>query len=185
MAGPGDFSNTLLILWATQALTPQVGLANAATAAMLLYVGYNIVYTISCYVSGSLADQFPKNRVLAIGYALAVIPAAVLLMPGESLFKFGVVFGFSGLYMGVWETVESTTAATLLPGEIRGIGFGVLATVNAIGDFVSSAAVGFLWVLSPTWAMSFVIATSLAGAAVIAGTRPRLSERANGNESAN
>jgi MFS family permease len=173
VAGLGDFSNTLLILWATQALTPRLGLGEAASTAMLLYVGYNVVYTVSNYYSGVVADRFPKNRVLAIGYALAVIPAIGLLLPGDSLVKFAVIFGVSGLYMGVWETLESTAAATLLPGSVRGVGFGVLSTVNGIGDLVSSAAVGLLWVVSPVWAMAFVIVTSLAGAGIIATTRPR------------
>jgi predicted MFS family arabinose efflux permease len=172
IAGLGDFSNTLLILWATEAWTARYGLGRAARLAMLFYVGYNVVYTISCYVSGALADRFPKRWVLAIGYATAVIPAVALLWPGASLLKFAIVFGFSGLYMGVWETLESTTAATLLPGATRGVGFGVLATVNGLGDLVSSALVGLLWVISPAAAMSLVIVTSLAGAAVIATTRP-------------
>ena len=172
IAGTGDFSNTLLILWATQAWTPRFGTERAASLAMGFYIGYNVVYTASCYVSGLLADRFPKHRVLAVGYAVAAIPALALLWPGDAFAKFGVVFGFAGLYMGVWETLENTTAATLLPGGVRGKGFGVLATVNGLGDFVSSAAVGVLWVVSPGWAMGFVIATSLTGAAVIFRTRP-------------
>jgi MFS family permease len=172
IAGLGDFSNTLLILWATQAFTGRFGFERAASIAMLFYVGYNVVYTASCYVSGTLADRYPKNRVLAIGYSLAVIPAVALILPGDSLLKFGIVFAFSGLYMGVWETLESTTAATLLPAPVRGTGFGVLATVNGLGDFLSSAAVGSLWVVSPVWAMSFVIGMSVTGAAIIAATRP-------------
>ena len=172
LAGMGDFSNTLLILWATQAWTPRYGLARAATLAMGFYVGYNVIYTISCYTSGMLADRFPKHLVLAIGYSFAVIPASALIWPGASFIKFAIVFAFSGLYMGVWETLESTTSATMLPANFRGIGFGVLATINGIGDFVSSALVGSLWVLSPIAAMAFVIATSLAGAALIARTKP-------------
>jgi MFS family permease len=172
LAGTGDFSNTLLILWATQAFSGRFGMARAATIAMLFYVGYNVVYTASCYASGLLADRFPKNRVLAIGYSIAVIPAVALLWPGASFVKFAIVFGFSGLYMGVWETLENSAAATLLPASVRGVGFGVLATVNGLGDFISSALVGFLWVISPAWAMLFVIAVSLTGAAIIAGTKP-------------
>ncbi len=172
VAGAGDFSNTLLILWATQAFSARFGMAWAATIAMLFYVGYNVVYTVSCYASGLLADRFPKNRVLAIGYSIAVIPAIALMWPGASFVKFAIVFGFSGLYMGVWETLENSTAATLLPASVRGVGFGVLATVNGLGDFISSASVGFLWVISPVWAMLFVIAVSLTGAAIIAGTNP-------------
>lgn len=172
VAGAGDFSNTLLILWATQAFSARFGLTRAATIAMIFYAGYNVVYTVSCYASGMLADRFPKNHVLAIGYSIAVIPAIALIWPGASFLKFAIVFGFSGLYMGVWETVESSTAAILLPASVRGVGFGVLSTVNGLGDFISSAAVGFLWVLSPVWAMVFVIVVSLTGAAIIAGTHP-------------
>lgn len=168
LAGVGDFSNTLLILWATQAWSPVYGRVRATTLSMIFYVGYNVVYTVSCYASGTLADSLPKKAVLAAGYALAVVPAAALLLPGASLTKFAVVFGVSGLYMGVWETLESATSATLLPERIRGLGFGVLATVNGLGDLVSSAVVGVLWVLHPGAAMGFVIATSLSGAALIA-----------------
>jgi MFS family permease len=168
VAGIGDFSNTLLIFWATQAWIPRNGKAEAVTMAMLFYVGYNVVYTVSCYVSGLLADRFPKHWVLSIGYSLAVIPAVALLWPGDALAKFAIVFGFSGLYMGVWETLESSTAATMLPAETRGTGFGLLATVNGVGDFVSSALVGLLWTFSPAAAMAFVMVMSLAGAAIIA-----------------
>jgi MFS family permease len=171
VAGLGDFSNTLLILFATQAWTPRLGAVRAATIAMGFYVGYNVVYTISCSVAGSLADRLPKHRVLAGGYALAAVPAATLLVPGESFVKFAVVFGLSGLYMGFWETVESTSAATYLPADVRGTGFGVLATVNGIGDLISSILVGALWAIAPVTAMTFVIATSLVGAAIIASGR--------------
>src|SRR5262249_2931119 len=132
IAGAGDYSNTLLILWATQAFHDSYGLETAATLAMAFYVVYNVVYTISCYVSGMLADRFPKNRVLATGYALAVIPAVALLVPGDPLIRFGLAFAFAGLYMGVWETVENSSAAILLPKEVRGVGFGVLATINGL-----------------------------------------------------
>ncbi|HJT31552.1 MAG TPA: MFS transporter [Pirellulales bacterium] len=167
VAGMGDFSNTLLILWATEAWTPQLGLEKAAWWAILFYVGYNAVYTVSCYVSGMLADRFPKHIMLALGYSVAVVPATALVLPGVSFAKFAVVFAFSGLYMGVWETLENSTAAQLLPKETRGVGFGVLATVNGLGDFASSALVGLLWTVSPLAAMSFVAGMSLIGAGII------------------
>jgi MFS family permease len=170
IAGAGDFSNTFLILWATQAFGSRYGMTKGAVIAMLFYVAYNIVYTISCYVAGTFADRFPKHIVLAIGYSMGAIPAIALMLPGASFIKFAVVFGFTGLYMGVYETVENATAATLLPAPVRGIGFGTLATVNGMGDLISSIVVGCLWVASPVLAMSFVIVTSLTGAVIIAST---------------
>jgi MFS family permease len=174
IAGIGNFSNTLLILWATQAFSHRYGWTKGVVFAMLFYVAYNIVYTISCYVSGNFADRFPKHWVLAIGYVIAIIPALALMFPSASFVKFAVVFGFSGLYMGVWETLESATAATLLPSSIRGTGFGILATVNGTGDLISSVVVGCLWGASPILAMSFVVITSLIGAGIIANTSNQL-----------
>jgi MFS family permease len=172
IAGAGNFSNTFLILWATQAWTPRFGAAHAAMLGMAFYVGYNIIYTICCYVSGTLADRFPKHWVLSTGYALAVVPAGALIWPGASILKFAIAFAFSGLYMGVWETVESSTSATMLPGNVRGVGFGLLATVNGIGLLISSILVGLLWRLAPPAAMGYVIVVSLVGAGMIASTRP-------------
>jgi MFS family permease len=173
IAGAGDFSNALLILWATQAWAPRLGLVRATHQAMLFYVGYNVFYAVSCYVSGALADRFPKRWVLAIGYSLGIVPALALLFAGDSVALYALAFGVSGIYMGIWETVESATSAEMLPAAMRGTGFGVLATVNGIGDLVSSVLVGALWVLSPAAAMTFVMVTSLAGAAIIAASRPQ------------
>jgi len=167
IAGLADFSNTLLILWATQAWTPRLGVVAAARWAMLFYVGYNVVYMVSCSVAGALADRFRKVHVLASGYLLAAIPAMALLIPGDSFLKFSAVFGLSGVYMGFWETVEGSAAAELLPSDVRGVGFGVLATVNGIGDLFSSILVGVLWTVAPVLAMSAVIVLCVVGALVV------------------
>lgn len=172
IAGMGDFSNALLILWAAQAWTPRLGATQAAHLAMAFYIGYNVIYTASCYISGSLADRFPKKWVLSIGYSLAIVPAVTLSIADSSIALFAIAFAFSGVYTGVWETLENATAATILPESTRGVGFGVLATVNGIGDFASSVSVGVLWAISPIAAMSFVAITSLVGAALIATTHP-------------
>jgi predicted MFS family arabinose efflux permease len=172
IAGLGDYSKLLLVLWATTAFREWMASEEAVLLGMAYYVGYNLVYMLSCSASGMLADHWPKNGVLAGGYALAVVPAIALLLPLNPFVRFGLAFGFAGLYMGVWETVESTTAATLLSKEIRGTGFGLLDTVNGIGDFFSSLIVGFVWQsVSPAAAMGFVMMTSLAGAVVIGSLR--------------
>lgn len=50
-----------------------------------------------------------------------------------------------GAYVGIEETIEDSLAAELLPDKLRGTGFGTLAVVNGMGDFVSSLGVGWLW----------------------------------------
>lgn len=68
---------------------------------------------------------------------------------GLSFGKFALIFASAGVYMGVWETLENNTAAIMLPPKVRGLGFGVLATITGLGDFLASAVVGALWVFSP------------------------------------
>jgi MFS family permease len=181
VAGLGDFSKTLLILFATQAWSARLGAARAVSTAMAYYVGYNVILIASSYASGALADRAPKAKVLAWGYAMAGLSGAALLWPGASFAKFAVAFAASALAGGVSETVESSSAAVYLPDSARGAGFGLLATVNGIGDVVSSAVVGVLWTNSPEAAMAFVIVLSAAGALIVGSTpAPPLTRMADG-----
>jgi MFS family permease len=50
----------------------------------------------------------------------------------------------SGIYIAAEETLEKAAAAEFLPRDLRSLGFGILACVNAVGDMVSSLYVGFL-----------------------------------------
>jgi MFS-type transporter involved in bile tolerance (Atg22 family) len=45
----------------------------------------------------------------------------------------------------VEETLEDSFCAELVGEEHHGIAFGTLATVNGVGDFLSSVIVGTLW----------------------------------------
>src|SRR6185436_1855031 len=65
--GAGDFAHTMLILLATQKLTPSLGPARAASAAVGLYVAHNVFYAAFAYAAGWLADHFKKSLVLSAG----------------------------------------------------------------------------------------------------------------------
>jgi MFS family permease len=167
--GAGDFSHTLLIMYATKMLTPEVGMARAASLAVGLYTLHNVFYAGSAYVSGWLSDFLPHRKlVLASGYALAGITAILLTTATHSLWLLGVIFVLAGLYVGTKEALEDSLGAEIVPKEQHGMAFGTLAAVNAVGDFVSSLAVGFLWsVVSVQAAFSFSAALSFLGAFLI------------------
>lgn len=143
--GAGDFAHTLLILLATQKLTPALGAAKAASIAVGLYVLHNVCYAGFAFIAGTLADRFPKNLLLSVGYALAALMAlAVILLP-LTPWTLALVFVVGGIYVGVEETLEDSFCAALVPEEQHGMAFGTLATVNGVGDFLSSVVVGALW----------------------------------------
>lgn len=144
--GAGDFSHTLLIMYATKMLAAQYGMARAASLAVILYTLHNVFYAGSAYISGWLSDRVPHRRsVLAAGYGLAVVTALLLCTGTHSLWLLGAIFVLAGLYIGTEEALEDSVAAEIVPREQHGMAFGTLAAVNAVGDFLSSLLVGALW----------------------------------------
>ena len=167
--GSGDFSHTLLILYATRMLTPIHGASRAASIAIGLYTLHNVFYAASAYLSGWISDHVPRRKViLAAGYGLAGMTAILLMAAPSSLWLLGMIFMLAGLYVGTEEALEDALAAELIPTEQHGMAFGTLAAVNAVGDFLSSLIVGFLWAaLSVKAAFSFSAVLFFVGALMI------------------
>jgi MFS family permease len=171
--GAGDFAHTLLILLATQKLTPAFGAAKAASIAVALYVMHNIFYATFALVAGWLADHFKKNRVLAAGYFLAAIMALAIMVLPFTIWSFALIFIFGGIYVAVEETLEDSFCAELVEKEHHGMAFGVLATVNGVGDFCSSIIVGALWTaFGTTTALAYSFVLFLAGAIMVLMAQP-------------
>jgi MFS family permease len=167
--GSGDFSHTLLILYASRMLAPAHGAAGAASLAVGLYTLHNVFYAGSAYVSGWISDHVPHRKaILAGGYALAGVTAIFLTTTPASLWLLGGLFMLAGIYVGTEEALEDSLAAELIPKEQHGMAFGTLAAVNAVGDFLSSLVVGFLWsAVSARAAFSFSAVLFFLGAILI------------------
>jgi MFS family permease len=166
--GIGDFAPTLLILRATQILSPRMGVGRAAAIAVGLYTFYNVVSAATSYPAGALGDRIGKRGLLALGYLAGVASYAGFIFEPPTIFVLAGLFGLAGIHAGVMASLEKSLAAELLPAEVRGSGFGVLATVNGIGDLVSSVVVGALWsAVSPAAGFLYAGVFTLAGAILI------------------
>jgi MFS family permease len=167
--GISDFSHTLLILYATTTLTPQVGLVQASALAAFFYIIRNIVYAASSFPVGYLGDILGKKRILVAGYLLATLMFVGFIVLQPSVWTFIALFSVAGLYIATEDALEGAIAGGMLKDESRNTGFGVLGTVNGIGDLISSAVVGMLWtILAPFYGFLFAAIVSVAGAAVLA-----------------
>jgi MFS family permease len=121
-------------------------MAGAATVAVGLYTLHNVFYAGSAYTSGWISDHVPQRKyILAAGYALAGVTAILLTTAATHLGLLALIFILAGIYVGTQEALEDSLAAELIPREQHGLAFGTLAAVNAVGDFLSSLVVGFLW----------------------------------------
>jgi len=104
----------------------------------------------------------PLNEagLLALGYGLAAVMGIGWIIAVPSVWMLGLLFALGGTFIAAEDALEGALAADLLPEDVRGTGYGVLATVNGLGDFLSSIIVGALWTaFNP--AVGFAYATLL------------------------
>jgi MFS family permease len=159
--GCGDFSRTLLILYATQHMTGSFFTLRGATAAVALYVLHNAISALASFPIGSLADRIGHRRVVVGGYLFAAATTFGFALAPPTPAWLLILFVCSGTYIASEEVAEKSYAASLLPAARRGAGMGLLAATNGVGDMVSSALVGTLWALFPEHAWGFGVAAAL------------------------
>lgn len=171
--GCGDFSRTLLILYAAQHMTGALLTLRGASAAVALYVLHNAVSAAAALPIGVLADRLGHHRVLVVGYSLAATTTlAFACVPARPAWLL-LLFVASGVYIACQEVAEKAYAVALLPAARKGTGLGLLAATNGIGDLLSSALVGSLWAWTstPAWGFAAAALFQLAGALMLAFTR--------------
>jgi len=169
----GNIAATLLILRASELLTPGHGKNTAAQLALALYTAYNIAATVISIPAGRHGDRRSLASILVGGTAAFAIAYAVLALTPASLPILAVGFVLAGIGIGCVETAETAAVAHRAPQPLRGSAFGLLATVQSLGNFTASAIAGLLWTLiSPTAAFLYAAAWMLV--ALIAFTAGRV-----------
>lgn len=169
----GNVATTLLILRATTLLHHgHRSITSATAAAVIVYAAHNLFAAGVAYGGGHWLDRGSARRVFASGAALYVLAYAGFAFAPHSWPPLLLAFVLAGSGIGLAETAESTLFARLLPDHLRGSGFGVLGSVQSVGDFASSAAVGLLWaVVSPTVAFLYAAGWMLLSLAAVLGAR--------------
>lgn len=170
----GNVAATLLILRASSQLEAIHSTTAATTLALALYTVYNLAATIASLPAGRLADRLgPRGPLVVLAGGTAVFVLAYLGFAASStdLVALGLPFIAAGIAIGCVETAQHSAVAALAPANLRGSAFGLLATVQAFGNFVASAVAGILWTaLSPQVAFMYLAAWMLVALGVLATT---------------
>ena len=117
---------------------------------------HSIIYAVGSYPLGALADKIGKKALLVFGYFLTGVVSLIFIVDTDNVLYLGACFAIAGLAIAITDALQGTVIATIVPSEIRGTGYGTLAVVNSIGNFTSSALVGFLWTtISPLAGFGF------------------------------
>ena len=131
------FSEAFLILRAQQ-----VGLADSLTP--LVLVAMNVVFAVSAYPIGRLADR--ANHKVLLGSGLVVLIAADLVL-AQTQSLTGVAIGVMlwGLHMGMTQGLLATMVAAAAPASLRGTAFGFFNLMSGIALLLASVLAGLLW----------------------------------------
>jgi MFS family permease len=131
------FSEAFLILRAQE-----LGLALALIPLVLVLL--NVVYSVSSYPVGVLADRHGRGLLLALGMVVLVASELVLaLVGGMAGLALGVILW--GLHMGMTQGLLATLVADVAPESLRGTAFGVFNLVGGLALLAASNLAGGLW----------------------------------------
>ena len=108
--GCGDFSRTLLILYATQQMTGSLFSLRGATAAVALYVLHNAISALASFPIGSLADRIGHRRVVIGGYLLGAATTLGFALAPPTPAWLLLLFVCSGTYIASEEVAEKSYA---------------------------------------------------------------------------
>ncbi|WP_119276097.1 MFS transporter [Calidithermus roseus] len=133
----GLSSNAFLILRLTD-----LGLSDAQ--ATLAYTGYNLLYALSSYPLGLLADRFGLRRMVAAGLALYALVYLGLGLSSQA-WQGIALFGLYALYSAAFEGSSRAYLATLIPPTEKASAIGFYHTLMGLLLFPASLLFGLLW----------------------------------------
>jgi len=170
----GNLATTLLILRATELLTPGRGLDSATQVALVLYAVHNLAATLGAVPAGKAADRWSFRIVLTGGFAVGLVAYLLFAVVGPNVAVLVGAFVAAGVTIGVVETAEHGAVAEAAPEDIRGSAFGFLAAIQSFGNLAASGVAGLLWTLvSPLAAFVFAAAGMMIALLTGLGSRSR------------
>jgi MFS family permease len=133
----GNSSDVFLILRAQQIGIPILMIP-------ILYLLFNLIYSLSSIPAGIAADRFGKKRVILLGFALFAILYYGFAV-AEDTRAVWILFGFYGVFMGLTEGIHKAFLATIIPPDFKATAFGVYNTAVGLAMLPASLIGGWLW----------------------------------------
>lgn len=142
----------------------------AMTWVPLVLVTMNVVYALTAFPFGKLAEKQPPRSLLSAGAAVLVVSHLLLAVDGHwALTLAGVALW--GLQMGITQGVMSALIANQVPEHLRGTAFGVFGAVSGVATLLAAIGAGALWGVAPSTPF---IAGAVAAAATALAVRRRV-----------
>jgi MFS family permease len=111
---------------------------------ILAYVGYNLVYALSSYPAGLLADRIPRPAVFGIGLVFFAIGYIGLGLTTDTVAAWTLI-GVYGLFTGCTDGVGKAWISTLVGSGLQGSAQGVFQGLTGFAVLIAGVWAGLLW----------------------------------------
>ncbi|MFA6005362.1 MAG: MFS transporter [Patescibacteria group bacterium] len=133
----GNSSDSFLILQSKQ-------LGMSVALVVLVYIVYNIVYTLLSTPAGILADKWGAKKVFIVGlvlYALVYFGFAI----NKTVPAVWLLFALYGGYIALTDGVSKALVGEYISKSESGTVYGILQTIASVGVLLASVIGGLLW----------------------------------------
>ena len=125
----------------------------------------SVVFSLSSYPVGLLADRIERRYLLALGFATLIL--AQLLLANASGYLLAMIgVAIWGVHLGLTQGVLSALVADCAPNHLRGTAFGVFNLINGIALLFASLVAGVLWQMLGA-SVTFYAGAAFAGIALL------------------
>jgi MFS family permease len=111
---------------------------------ILAYVGYNLVYALSSYPAGVLADRMPRPAVFGIGLVFFAVGYIGLGLTTDTVTAW-ILIAVYGLFTGCTDGVGKAWISSLVGSDLQGSAQGVFQGASGFAILVAGVWAGLLW----------------------------------------
>jgi MFS family permease len=111
---------------------------------ILAYVGYNLVYALSSYPAGLLADRISRPAMFGVGLVFFAVGYIGLGLTTDTVTAW-ILIGAYGLFTGCTDSVGKAWISSLVGSDLQGSAQGVFQGASGFAVLVAGVWAGLLW----------------------------------------
>jgi MFS family permease len=117
----------------------------ADTNVILLYVLYNVLYSLVSYPFGIVADRIGRDKVIMIGFAVFIFTTLGFAYAASSLVNIIILFALLGVYIGIFDGSQKAYISQITAPSLKATALGTVGTLTGLITLPSSLVAGILW----------------------------------------
>ncbi len=113
-------------------------------AMIVFYIFFNLIYAITSYPIGYLADKIGLQKTLIFGFSMFVVVYATISFTNNYI-MFAVLFALYGLYYSATEGISKALISNISAKNETATAIGFYSSFQSILTMLASSFGGFLW----------------------------------------